>query len=72
MEKKKKTQFKVTVGYKAVVCFTVKAETEEEAKKIILERVRVDGIYTGGEIQDETYGADGILNMDKTWNMVNS
>lgn len=71
MIKLKKTEFQVTVGYKAVVCFTVKAENEDEAKKIALDIVKNDGIYTKSELQDETYSADGILNLDKTWNMVN-
>lgn len=68
--KAKKTEYQVTVGYKAVVCFTVYAETPEEANKIALQKVKEKGIYEG-DLQDETYGADGILNVDKTWNMVN-
>lgn len=65
--KTKKTEFQVTVGYKAIVTFTVKAETELDAKKIILEKVKDKGIYDGN-IEDETYDADGILNLDRTWN----
>lgn len=29
--KTKKTEYQVTVGYKAVVCFTLNAENEEQA-----------------------------------------
>lgn len=71
MTKQKKTEYQVTVGYKAIVSFFIKAESEEEAKKMALEKVREVGIYEG-ELQDETYGADGVLNMDKTWNMLNN
>jgi len=70
MAKTKKTEYQVTVGYKAVVCFTIKAEDAEAAKQTVLAIVKEQGIYEG-ELQDETYGADGILNMDTTWNMVN-
>lgn len=63
----KKTEYQITVGYKAIVCFTIKAENEEEAKKIILERVKEEGIYKDSELEDETYGAYGVLNLDRTW-----
>lgn len=66
---KKKTEFQVTIGYKAVVNFTVKADDAEAAKKMILDKVREKGIYDG-ELQDETYSAAGILNLDDSWNMV--
>lgn len=66
----KKTEFQVTIGYKAVVCFNVKADDAEAAKKMILDKVREKGIYDG-ELQDETYSAAGILNLDDSWNMVN-
>lgn len=66
--KTKKTEFQITVGYKAVVNFIIKAENEDEAKKIILERIKNDGIYLDSEIQDENYAADGVLNMDRTYN----
>ncbi len=67
---KKKTEFQITIGYKAVVNFIVKADDAEAAKKMILDKVREKGIYDG-ELQDETYSAAGILNLDDSWNMVN-
>ena len=54
--KKKKTEFQVT---------------EEEAKSKVLETVRETGIYDG-EINDEWFRVAGILDMDDSWNMVQS
>ena len=71
---KTKTNFQVTIGYKAVVCVNVKAENEKEAKEKAMEifKNRKDKIYTRTEIdlQDDNYGANGCLNMDETWNML--
>lgn len=68
--KPKKKHFQITVGYRAVVHFDVFAEDAESAKKIALEKVKEKGIYEG-DLQDETYSAGGVLNVDETWNMVN-
>jgi hypothetical protein len=67
----KKTDFQVTVGYKACVCFSIKAETEEEARKKAIDIVRDKGIYEG-DMQDEWFKVAGVLNMDDSWNMVQS
>lgn len=71
MTKNKKTEYRITVGYRAVVSYTVKTDDIEQAKKDILERIKVSGIYDDSDIQDETYGIYGMVDMDKTWNMVN-
>lgn len=70
MGKSKKTEFSVTIGYKAVIIISVKAETAEAAKLKALYIVKEHGIYTKSAILDEAYGADGIVNMDKTWKML--
>lgn len=71
---KTKTNFQVTIGYKAVVVVNVKAENEKEAKEKAVEifKNRKDKIYTRTELelQDDNYGANGCLNMDETWNML--
>lgn len=66
--------FQVTIGYKSVVCIDVKAETEEEAKKkaIAIFGKEKDKMFVKQNVnlQDDNYKADGILNMDETWNML--
>lgn len=68
--------YQVTVGYKAIISIDINAENEADAKEIALHEIGIinDRISKrkGVELQDSTYGADGIVNMDKTWNMVNS
>ena len=67
--------FQVTIGYKAVINVDVKATTEEEAKKKALQ------VFKDKEhqkwfnrkdinLQDDTFGTQGVLNMDETWNML--
>lgn len=68
-----KTKYQITIGYKAVVCINIKANDEKEAKEIAIEQFRIakDRIYKNGvELQDDNYKADGILNMDETWNIL--
>jgi hypothetical protein len=66
--------FQVTIGYKSVVCIDVKAETEEEAKKkaIAIMSKEKDKMFVKQNVnlQDDSYKADGVLNMDETWNML--
>ena len=70
--KKQKTNYQITIGYKAVICVNVKAETQEAAKKLALQEFS-DKFRHGGsnkiEIQDDHFKVDGILDMDATWNM---
>lgn len=69
-----KKNFQVTIGYKSVVCIDVKAETEEEAKKkavaIFGEEKDKMFLKKNVNLQDDNYKADGVLNMDETWNML--
>lgn len=72
---KKKTNFQVTIGYKAVVCVDVYAENEEKAKLYAIEMFKnsKDKIFKRNiDLQDDNYGVNGILDMDSTWNMVQS
>lgn len=64
-----KTNYHVTIGYKAVATFEIKAETPEEAKNIALDKVDKKGIYEGS-VDYETVKVAGVLNMDESWNMV--
>lgn len=65
--------YQVTIGYRAVVCVDVKAENEKGAKETAVEifKQQKDKIYRkrGIELQDDNFKADGILDMDATWNM---
>ena len=70
---KKKTNYQVTIGYKAVICVNVQADNESEANKKALETFDKQQAKMNGksvEIQDSTYKVDGVLDMDATWNMV--
>lgn len=67
-----KTKYSVTIGYKAVISLNVRAENEEDAKKIALEKFKKQKeklTDTGPlSIEDDSFGAYGVLDMDKTWN----
>ncbi len=67
------TNFKITVGYRAVINFDIKAENEADAKKIALEKLHPirDKFNTRfSSLQGDTYNAYGALDMDNTWNML--
>jgi len=69
----KKTNYQITIGYKAIVCVHVKAETEKEVKEIALEKFKdkKDKIYKSEiELQDDNFKVDGILDIDASWNML--
>ena len=66
------TNYQITIGYKAVIYVNVKASNEEEAKELALQKFakKKDKIHSNGiEICDDNYKADGIIDMDATWNM---
>ena len=69
------TNYQVTIGYRAIIQIDVKAETEEEAKKtavnLFTERERSKWFQRKDiTLNDDNYGADGVMNLDNTWNMV--
>jgi hypothetical protein len=66
------TNYQITIGYKAIITVNVKADNEEDAKKKAIEQMRKSSskMHSNSvQIQDDNYKADGILNMDETWNM---
>jgi hypothetical protein len=69
-----KKNYQVTIGYKSIVCVDLKAENEEEAKKMAVkifsdERHKMFS-KRNVTLQDDSFRADGVLNMDETWNML--
>ncbi len=72
MKMKNKTNYQITIGYKAVITVSVKAENEEEAKKKGLDLFKDKFQRSGSErinIEDDNFKVDGIVDMDRTWNM---
>lgn len=69
-----KKNYQVTIGYRAVISIHVKAEDEKTAKEQALKimKQKRDKMFDQKTIflQDDRYGADGILNMDETWDML--
>lgn len=69
------TNYQITIGYKACICVQVKAEDAEKAEAIALEifKNKKDKMYSSKiELQDDSFAAYGCLNIDETWNMVQS
>lgn len=65
--------FQVTIGYKAVLSISVKAESEEDAKDKALKIMKEarTKLTTGKmALEDDSYKADGVINTDNTWNML--
>lgn len=67
--------FEVTISYKAVITVNVKAENDEEAKEIGLQKFKDlerKKWYHRQDInlQDDTYKVSGALNMSETWYML--
>ena len=66
--------YQVTIGYKAVITIDVKAEDEKTAKDMAVKIMgkQRDKMFTKNNfiLQDDTFRADGILNMDETWSML--
>jgi len=71
----KKQNYQVTIGYKAVIGIDVKEISEEEAKRVAIEIFKIikNKMFHSKDIhlEDDNYKADGCLNMDETWNMLN-
>lgn len=67
-------EFRVTIGYRAVVNVDVKANSEDEAKDIALQQFNKErekwyrGKNQKCSLADDTYGANGVIDMDSTWN----
>lgn len=67
-------EYTVTIGYKAVINITVKANSKDEAaeKAVAIMSDQRDKMFKkqGVELLDDSFAAHGVLNMDETWNMV--
>lgn len=70
------TNYQLTIGYKAILHINVKAESEKEAKEIALTVMNTvqDRINKtkNVELGDDNYKVGGIIDMDETWNMLQS
>ena len=68
-----KTNYDLTVGYKAVLSIKVKAGTIDEAKKIGLDEMKkMQKRISSAKIvlQDDTFKIDGVVDMDASWNIL--
>ena len=68
-----KTNYDVTIGYRAVITAQVKAESEEEVQELALKEMQKFRSNTNkGNLQlsDDTVEVAGILNLDKSWNIL--
>lgn len=68
-------RFEVTITYKAVIAVDVKAENEEDARKLGLQKFKDlerKKWYRRRDInlQDDTYKVSGAVNMSETWDML--
>lgn len=67
-----KTNYQVTIGYKAIITIDVKAANETEAKAIAVDLMKKskEKMFNRQSVilQDDNFKVDGILNMDETWN----
>jgi len=68
-----KTNFDVTIGYRAVICATVKAESEEQAKEVALkefEKFRSSANKGKLDLSNDSFEVAGVLDLDKSWNIL--
>lgn len=66
-----KTNYDVTIGYRAVICATVKAESEEQARETALkefEKFRSGASKGSLQLSDDNFEVVGVLDLDKSWN----
>ena len=69
-----KTNYQVSIGYRAVFQIDIKADNEEAAKKmaieIMKERRELMLKKKGFDLADDNYDAHGCVDLDQTWNML--
>jgi hypothetical protein len=68
-------RFEVTISYRAVITVDVKADSEEEAREIALEKFKTKERkkwYQRNDInlQDDNFKASGSMNMTESWDML--
>jgi hypothetical protein len=69
------TNYSVTIGYRAVIEVNVKTASEEDARVLALkelEKMRGRINSRNLNLNDDSYTTAGVLNMDESWNMVQS
>lgn len=67
------TNYQITIGYKAIISISIKANSEQEAKeKAINEFVKNRNKMLTNKItlEDDSFKVNGILDMDETWGML--
>ncbi len=66
--------YQITIGYKAIIQVEVKAKNEESAKeKAIVQMDKIQSKINSSkntELVEDNFKADGVLDLDNTWNMV--
>lgn len=67
--------YQVTIGYRAVITVDVKAESEEDARMKALDLFKKKEREPfcnskGFSLCDDRYAADGVVDMDETWNAI--
>lgn len=64
--------YRVTIGYKAIISIDVKAEEAAKLKAIELFKKQKDKPYKRQDmyLQDDSFNACGIENLDETWNIL--
>lgn len=65
--------YNVTIGYRAVISASIKAENEDQAKELALKEIGKfrDGANKGKlTLEDDTFSVGGVLDMDLTWNIL--
>lgn len=68
----KNKDYQVTIGYRAVITVDVKANSIQEAKDKAIVRMKKerDKMFGKGDfnLQEDRFAADGVVDMDETWN----
>lgn len=69
-KKKNTNNYRVTIGYRAVISVDVTASSEEEAKALAMqdfEKNKERWFKKNIVLEDDNFGPYGVCNTDKTW-----
>ena len=71
----KKINYRVTIGYRSIISVDIKADSEDSAKEsaiALFKDKELSKWYKTNNItvEDDSYGAYGIINDDMTWNTI--
>lgn len=70
-----KTNYNITIGFKAVININVDAESVEAAKKVAeetFEREIKKAFQKKLNLEDSEYVVAGVLDMDASWNQIHN